>query len=342
MKLSEFKYRIPEKYIAYYAASPRDSAKMMVLDREAQTTETKHFRNIVDHLKKGDCLVVNDTRVFPARLVARKDKTSATVEIFLLRELETDLWEVLVKPARKVRIGNKLTLNKAVSCDVIDNTVSGGRVIRFNFDGDFHKFIERFGKCPLPPYIKREPEPKDKRTYQTVFASNRGSVAAPTAALHFTKDLVTRLKRKGVKVVPVTLHIGLGTFRPVVVEDLSRHRMDSEFYEIPEATANVINAAKEKGGKVVAVGTTVVRALETSVTSLAKVKPWRGWTDKFIYPPYEFKVVDRIITNFHQPSSTLLMLTCAFAGRDFVFKAYRKAMKENYRFFSYGDAMLIL
>lgn len=340
MKLSDFKFKLPEKFIAQYPADPRDSAKMMVVNKKTGIIEDHIFREFPDYITKNDCLVINETRVFPARVIARKEKTNARVEVFLLRELENNLWEVLVKPARKVRIGNRLVVD-GVYCDVIDNTVSGGRVVRFNYQNDFHKFIDKVGQCPLPPYIRRTAEESDKEDYQTIFARVRGSVAAPTAGLHFTKELITRLKRKGVKIVPVILHVGLGTFRKVAVEDLGRHKMDSEYFEIPEITARTINMTKDNGGKVVAVGSTVVRTIESAITALNRVKPHRGWTDKFIYPPYEFKIVDKLLTNFHMPESTLLMLVCAFADRDLIFKAYKKAMKDGYRFYSYGDAMLI-
>lgn len=340
MKLADFKFKLPERYIAQYPVSPRDSAKLMIVNRNDGTLEDRRFRDITDYVSRGDCIVVNETRVFPARLMARKEKTNAKVEVFLLRELENNLWEVLVKPARKVRIGNRLVI-EGVSCDVIDNTVSGGRVVRFNYTGDFHKFIDKIGQCPLPPYIKRAAEQSDKEDYQTVFARVRGSVAAPTAGLHFTKPLLGRLKRKGVKIVPVVLHVGLGTFRKVQVEDLSRHKMDSEYFEIPELTARTINQTKDAGGRVIAVGSTVIRAIESAITALNRVKPHRGWTDRFIYPPYEFKIIDKLVTNFHTPESTLLMLAAAFAGKDLLFKAYKKALKDKYRFYSYGDAMLI-
>ena len=341
MKLSDFKYKLPEKLIAQYPVEKRDRSRLMVLDREKQAITEKVFKDLIDYLNPGDCLVVNETKVFPARLMGTKDKTDAKVEIFLLRELENDLWEVLVRPARKVRVGNRLLVNNKLYCDVIDNTVSGGRVVRFIYEGNFFDIIDKIGQSPLPPYIHRDPEPSDKKRYQTVFSKVRGAVAAPTAGLHFTNNLLSRIEKKGVKIVPVLLHLGLGSFRPVVVEDLSRHKMDSEYYEIPPKTAHTINEVKREGGRVVAVGTSTTRALETAVTSEGYAKPARGWTDKFIYPPYDFKVIDGLVTNFHLPSSTLLMLVSAFAGRDFVFKAYRKAIREKFRFYSYGDAMLI-
>jgi S-adenosylmethionine:tRNA ribosyltransferase-isomerase len=342
MKLSDFKYHLPDELIAQYPAEKRDQARLMILDRKTETIETGVFSDIVDYLNPGDCLVLNETKVFPARLMATKDKTDAQVEIFLLRELENNLWEVLVKPARKVRVGNRLTIAKDFVCDVIDNTVSGGRVVRFIYQGKFFDLVEKLGKSPLPPYIRREPEEVDKERYQTVYANVLGAVAAPTAGLHFTTKILDRIKKKDVKLVFVLLHLGLGSFRPVVVEDLSRHKMDSEYFEISEDAANTINQTIREGGNVVAVGTSTVRVLESVVTSEKLVKPMKGWTDKFIYPPYEIKIVDHLITNFHLPCSTLLMLVSAFAGRDFIFKAYQKAIQEKWRFFSYGDAMLIL
>jgi S-adenosylmethionine:tRNA ribosyltransferase-isomerase len=312
------------------------------LNREGKSIHDKFFSDVIDYLNEGDCLVVNETRVFPARLMGTKDKTDAKVEIFLLRELENGLWEVLVKPARKVRVGNRLSVNDKLFCDVIDNTVSGGRVVRFNYIGDFYEIVDEIGESPLPPYIDRDPEPMDKERYQTVYSRVRGAVAAPTSGLHFTEDLLKRIEKKGVKIARLVLHLGLGSFRPVVVEDLSRHKMDSEFYEIPQESADIINTARKNGGRIIAVGTSSTRALETAVTSEGWTKAAKGWTDKFIFPPYDFKIIDVLITNFHLPSSTLLMLVSAFAGRDFVFSAYDKAVKSDYRFYSYGDAMLIL
>ncbi len=342
MKLSDFKYSVPERLIAQYPPEKRDHARMMVLHRNGQKIEQKMFYELVDYLTEDDCLVINETKVFPARLIAHKDKTDAEVEVFLLRELENNLWEVLVKPARKVRIGNRLSIGKDLYCDVIDNTVSGGRVVRFNFNGNFFDIIDEVGRTPLPPYIKRAPDSEDKKNYQTVYAKVRGAVAAPTAGLHFTEEILDQIKAKGTKIVPMVVHVGLGSFRPVQVEELSRHKMDSEYFEIYEETAQVINETREKGGRVIAVGTSTVRGLESAVTSDHAVKPVNGWTDKFIYPPYDFKVVDGMVTNFHLPGSTLIMLVSAFAGKDFVFKAYRKAIREKYRFYSYGDAMLIV
>jgi len=343
LRLVDFDYRLPKTRIAQYPTKRRDYSKLMVLHRDTKTIEFRRFYNIVDYLKKNDLIILNKTKVFPARLFAVKDRTDARVEVFLLRELENNLWEVLVRPARKVRIGNKLHFTNSVYCDVIDNTVSGGRVVRFEYDtDDFYKIIDRIGHSPLPPYIKRKAESRDKERYQTVFAEQRGAVAAPTAGLHFTDGLLKKIMEKNVKVAHLILHIGLGTFRPVQVEDLTRHQMDSEYFEVPAETAIAINETRAKGKRIIAVGTSTVRALETVVVSGFQVTAKRGWTDKFIYPPYDFKMTDSLITNFHQPKSTLLMLICAFGDRKFVFKAYSKALRNDYRFLSYGDAMLIL
>ncbi len=342
-KLVDFDYDLPEKYIAQYPAKKRDQAKLMVMHKENGSIEHTTFSNIDNYLRKNDLLILNRTKVFPARLFASKDRTDARVEVFLLRELENDLWEVMVRPARKVRIGNKLMFTETFHCDVIDNTVSGGRVVRFEYgDQDIYKIIDDIGISPLPPYIKRDPEPSDKIRYQSVFAEERGAVAAPTAGLHFSEELIQKIRDKGVKVEFITLHIGLGTFRPVQVEDLNRHQMDSEYFEVSPQTAIAINEARAKRRKIVAVGTSTVRALETVVVSGFQVSPKRGWTDKFIYPPYDFKMIDGMVTNFHQPKSTLLILVSAFAGLDFVKKAYREAKSKKYNFLSYGDATLII
>ncbi len=345
MKLSDFRYPLPRNLVAKYPANPRDSARLMVLNRADESIQSMRFRDITRFFKKGDCLVVNETRVFPARLFGRKEKTNARIEVFLLRELnkEENIWDVIVDPARKVRIGNKIFFDEGrLWCEVIDNTTSRGRTVRFNVTGDFFKIIERIGKMPLPYYIKRESTEKDKETYQTVFARSIGAVAAPTAGLHFTKRLLSTLKRKGVRIVPVVLHVGLGSFRPVEVEDLTKHKMDSEYYEIPESTVEAVNKTIDGKGTVFVVGTSTCRAVESSVTTDGHLKSNQGWTDKFIFPPYDFKIADRLITNFHMPESTLLMLSSAFAGRDFMMKAYKRAIKEGYRFFSYGDAMLLM
>lgn len=344
MKLSDFKYNLPKTAIAKFPVVPRDSAKLMVLNKDTGEIEHKVFSDLPDYLTKGDVLVVNESKVMQARLIGKKERTNAKIEVFVLRELnkKENIWDVIVDPARKVRIGNRIYFSDDLWCEVIDNTTSRGRTVRFNENaGDIFKAIDNIGQTPLPPYIKREPVPEDREYYQTVYAKSDGSVAAPTAGLHFTNDLLKRIKKKGVKVATVTLHIGLGTFRPVEVEDLTKHRMDSEFFEIPERSSQIINEALEKGKNVVVVGTSAVRALESSVTAKGLSKPNIGWTDKFIFPPYEFKIATKLVTNFHQPESTLLMLTAAFGGYDNVMKAYKVALKQKYRFLSYGDAMLI-
>ncbi len=344
MKLSDFKFVLPKNLIAKYPTSPRDKCNLMVLNRADKTIEKRKFSDIHEYFSKGDSLVINETRVFPARLFGKKEKTNAKIEVFLLRELnkEDKIWDVIVDPARKVRIGNKIYFNDHLNCEIIDNTTSRGRTVRFNYNGDIFEAVEKIGTVPLPPYIKRDVVPNDRKNYQTVFAKHNGSVAAPTAGLHFTTTLLKKIHKKGVKIIPVTLHIGLGTFRPVEVEDLTKHRMDSEFYEIPASTSEVINKTISSKGKVFVCGTSTVRALESSVTAGGFSTPSKGWTDKFIFPPYDFKIADKIITNFHSSESTLLMLVAAFGDYDFVMKAYKKAIKENYRFLSYGDAMLIL
>jgi len=342
MKLSDFKFDIPENLIAQYPVSNRDESRLMVLDRKLENYEHHVFKDLVNFLNPGDAIVVNETKVFPARIFGVKEKTDAQVELLLLRQLEQNMWEALVKPARKVRVGNRIQITDDFGCDVIDNTTSGGRVVRFDYNGrDFFELINKVGVSPLPPYIKREAEDVDREKYQTVYAKKIGAVAAPTAGLHFTEELIKAIEEKNVKFIPIVLHVGLGTFRPVQVEDLSRHQMDSEYYEIPQDSADAINEVKLNGGKIVAVGTTSVRALETSANADNLVKPDSGWTDKFIYPPYKFKIIDAMITNFHLSGSTLFLLTCAFAGKEFAMQSYEAAIDENYRFYSYGDAMLI-
>ena len=342
-RLSEFELNVPDKLVAQNPLKKRDQCSLMVLNRKEQTIEHRNFINIIDYFNKGDVMGLNNTRVYPARLYATKDKSQAKVEVFLLRELSDDLWEAMVKPARKVRIGNKLWFSNNISCDVIDNTVSGGRVLRFEYDQvSLYPFIEKAGHSPLPPYIDRESTPEDKTYYQTVYASERGSVAAPTAGIHFSKALLNRMEKKGVKLAYITLHIGLGTFRPIMVEDLTRHQMDSEYFHVPPETAEIINKAKAHRHSVAVVGTSAVRTLETVVVSGFQITSRKGWTDKFIYPPYDFKMCDKLITNLHQPKSTLMMLTAAFGKKDFLLKAYKEAVKKKYRFHSYGDAMIII
>lgn len=348
MKLTDFKFEIEKLKIPDRPAEPRDASKLMVLDRKEGTVKHETFADIHKYLNKGDVIVYNNTKVFPARLKGKKEKTDADIEVFLLRELQPEnmLWDVLVEPARKIRIGNKLYFGEDLMAEVVDNTTSRGRTIRFLFDGpneDLYRILDEIGQMPMPPYIEREPVEKDKERYQTIFARERGAVAAPTAGMHFSEKLVTKLKKKGVDFVPVTLHIGWGTFRPVEVEDLTKHRMDSENYFISAETSERINEAlRSKQNKVIACGSTAVRVIETSVMASGMSKPGTGWTDKFVDPPYDFKITEALITNFHRPESTLLMLAAAFAGYEFLMEAYEEAKKKGYRFFSFGDAMLIV
>lgn len=348
MKLSQFRFNLPKELIAYHPAPERDESRLMVVHRDTGKIEHKIFKDIINYFDEKDLMIFNDTKVFPARLIGNKEKTGAKIEVFLLRELnkETFLWDVLVDPARKIRIGNKLYFgNDELVAEVIDNTTSRGRTVRFLFDGkheDFKKLIYKLGKTPLPKYIKREPVKEDAERYQTIYAKHEGSVAAPTAGLHFSKHLLKRLEIKGIDFAYVTLHVGIGTFRSVEVEDLTKHKMDSEEIYIPEITAEMVNRAKMEKRRVCAVGTTVMRTIESSVSTEGFLKPYKGWTYKFIFPPYDFKIANCMVTNFHMPESTLLMMTCAFGGYDLIMKAYKIAVEEKYRFFSYGDAMLIL
>lgn len=342
LTLSDFDYELPDELIAQHPTAKRDGSKLLIMDAQSGDVEHSKFANVVDSLKSGDVLILNNTKVFPSRLFARKDKTDTEIELFLLRELGNNLWETLVKPARKVRVGNKLVIEDKITCDVVDNTVSGGRVVRFDKNGgDFYSILDEVGKWPLPPYIIREANDEDKDRYQTVYAEHRGAVAAPTAGLHFTEALLKKAKAKGVEIHTVTLHVGLGTFRPVNVEDITKHQMDAEYFNVPEETVTAIKKAKTEGRRVIGVGTTVVRALESAVMYPRELEPGDGWTNKFIYPPYIFRVVDGIITNFHQPKSTLLMLVSAFSSKEKILKAYKVAVENKYRFFSYGDAMFI-
>lgn len=348
MKLSEFKFDLPTGLMAMYPAENRDESRLMVVHRSTGEIEHKTFRDIVDYFEEGDVLVANDTMVFPARLYGRKEKTGAKIEVFLLRELneEMHLWDVLVDPARKIRVGNKLYFGEGdLVAEVIDNTTSRGRTIRFLFDGtdeEFYRTIDSLGETPLPKYINRAAEESDRERFQTIYAKHKGAVAAPTAGLHFTEQLLKRLEIKGVEKTDITLHIGLGTFRPVDVEDLTKHKMDSENFRVGPETVEVVNRAMDKKRKVCAVGTTSMRALESAVSASGRLKVKEGWTDKFIFPPYEFKICSAMITNFHAPESTLLMMACAFGGYDRIMKAYEVAKKEKYRFLTYGDAMLII
>lgn len=349
MKLSQFKFDLPDSLIAHNPVENRDEARLMVLDRKTGAIEHKIFKDILGYFDEKDVMILNNTKVFPARLYGNKEKTGATIEVFLLRELnrELRLWDVLVDPARKIRVGNKLYFgdDDLLVAEVVDNTTSRGRTIRFLFDGtddEFRRNIEILGETPLPKYIKRKATAEDKERYQTIFAKKEGAVAAPTAGLHFSRELMKRLELKGVEFAEVTLHVGLGTFRAVEVEDLTKHKMDSEQFIIEQKTADLVNKAIEEKRKVCAVGTTSMRAIESAVSAGRELKAANDWTSKFIFPPYEFSIANCMITNFHTPESTLLMMVAAFGGYENVMKAYEVAVKEKYRFYSYGDAMLII
>jgi S-adenosylmethionine:tRNA ribosyltransferase-isomerase len=349
MKLSHFDFNLPPELLAEYPTLNRDESRLMVLDRKTQTIEHKMFKDLIEYFDEDDVLILNNTKVFPARLYGNKEKTGAKIEVFLLRELnaETRLWDVLVDPARKIRIGNKLYFgeDETLVAEVIDNTTSRGRTLRFLFDGTYEEFrnkLTELGETPLPKYISRSVEPEDAERYQTIYAKAEGAVAAPTAGLHFSKHLLKRLEIKGVNFAEITLHVGLGTFSPVEVEDLSKHKMDSEEFEVDNTCVSIVNNAKTKKKKICAVGTTAMRAIESTVSSQGTLNPYKGWTNKFIFPPHDFSIANCMVTNFHTPKSTLLMMVSAFAGHDFIKKAYAEAIKEKYRFYSYGDAMLIL
>ncbi len=349
MKLSQYKYNLPEDLIAKYPTGNRDESRMMVVHRDSGKIEHKVFHEILGHFDDQDVLVFNNTKVFPARLYGNKEKTGAEIEVFLLRELNRDqrLWDVLVDPARKIRIGNKLYFGEddMLVAEVIDNTTSRGRTLRFLYDGDYEDFkktLYRLGETPLPKFIKRGVEPEDRERYQTVYAKHEGAVAAPTAGMHFSKQLLKRLEIKGCEFSFITLHVGLGNFRTVDVEDLTKHKMDSERIIIVDESTKIVNKAKDRKSNVCAVGTTVMRTLESSVSTTGYLKPFDGWTNKFIFPPYEFSIANMMVSNLHLPLSTLLMMVSAFAGYDFLMDCYQTAIKEKYRFGTYGDAMLIL
>ena len=349
-KLSKYIYDLPGELVAQYPTDFRDQSRLLVYHKKSKKIEHKIFSDLKDYFVEGDVLTRNDTKVFSAELIAEKEKTGAKIQVTLLRELskEQKLWDILVDPARKIRIGNKLYFNKDdvyLEAEVIDNTTSRGRTLRFLFAGeyeDYRKKLELLGRVPLPGYIKREADDDDKERYQTIYAKNPGAVAAPTAGLHFSKQLLKRLEIKGVKIVDMTLHISQGTFRPVDVEDLSKHKMDSEEVIIGQETVDIINDAKANKKRVCAIGTTVMRGLESSVSTSRTLNAYRGWTNKFIYPPYTFSIADSLVTNFHRPKSTILMMVAAFIGYDETMKIYDIAKKEKYRFNSYGDAMLII
>ena len=348
MKLSQFRFDLPLNLIAQNPTKKREESRLMVIDRATGNIENKVFSDIMEYFDDKDVFVVNNTKVFPARMYGRKEKTGAKIEVFLLRELSkaNRLWDVIVDPARKIRVGNKLYFgeNDELVAEVIDNTTSRGRTIKFLWDSteeEFRKMLEFMGETPLPKYIKRKPEEEDKERYQTVYAKHEGAVAAPTAGMHFSKELIKRLEIQGVRFAEITLHTGLGTFRPIEVEDLSKHKMDAEYYKVDDTACGIVNKAKEGNRRICSIGTTTMRALESSYTAQKLLKPSEGWTNHFIHPPYHFNVADAMVTNFHLPKTSLLIMACAFAGYDLMMEAYKKAIKDKYRFFSYGDAMLI-
>ena len=351
-KLSSFNFNLPKELVAQYPSEERDQSRLMVVNRSTGKIEHKIFKDLLNYFNDGDVMIFNNTKVFPARLFGQKEKTGAKIEVFLLRELNHDarLWDVLVDPARKIRVGNKLYFedengNDALVAEVVDNTTSRGRTIRFLFDGtedDFQHELSKLGNTPLPKYIEREPEAIDRDRYQTIYAKELGAVAAPTAGLHFSQELMKRLELKGVQFAEITLHIGLGTFRTIDVEDLSKHKMEAEYFRIANDSAETVNKGILNDKKVCAVGTTVMRSIETAVSAEKLLKQVEGWTNKFIYPPYDFSIANSMVTNFHLPKSSLLIMVCAFGGFDLVMEAYNEAIKNEYRFFSYGDAMLIL
>lgn len=349
MKLSEFKFDLPASLIAQHPTPNRDDSRLMVLNRKDGSIEHKQFRDILSYFGDGDVMIFNNTRVFSARMYGNKEKTGAKIEVFLLRELNKTmrLWDVLVDPARKIRVGNKLYFgeNDALVAEVIDNTTSRGRTIRFLFDGtdeELTAVLESLGETPIPKLLGRDVEDEDKERFQTIYARHTGAVAAPSAGLHFSRELMKRLEINGVNFADVTLHIGLGAFRSVEVEDLTKHKSESENFIVSEEACNIVNAAIDAKKRICSVGTTTMRAIESSVAASGHMKPVEGWTDKFIFPPYDFSIANSMITNFHLPESTLLMMAAAFAGYDNLMKAYEVAQKEKYRFFTYGDAMLII
>lgn len=349
MKLSHFQFNLPDELLAEYPAENRDESRLMVVNRKTKTIEHKMFKDVIDYFDAGDVFILNNTKVFPARMFGNKEKTGARIEVFLLRELNAEqrLWDVLVDPARKIRIGNKLYFgeDESLVAEVIDNTTSRGRTLRFLYDGSYEDFrtkLLELGETPIPKYITRELNDEDAERYQTIYAKEEGAVAAPTAGLHFSKHLLKKLEIKGIEFAEVTLHVGLGTFNPVEVEDLSKHKMDSEELKIKQEACDIVNSAKVKKHKICCVGTTSMRAIESSVSSKGTLNPFEGWTNKFIFPPHDFSIADAMITNFHTPKSTLLMMVSAFCGHDLMKEAYKQAIEEKYKFYSYGDAMLII
>jgi len=341
MKLEEFDFYLPEDLIAQEPIENRSKSRLLVLNKVSGDIEHRSFEDVIHYLQPGDCLVLNDTKVIPARLMGRRKNSLGKIEMVLLKPVETDTWEVLVKPGRRARIGDEVVFGHGeLVARIIDTTDFGGRIVKIFHDKPFQEVLNNLGEMPTPPYIKKKLE--DKNRYQTVYAKKPGSAAAPTAGLHFTEELLNKIKDKGISVVFITLHVGLGTFRPVTVENIEEHKMHAEYYEISQEAADAINSTKARGKRVIAVGTTSTRTLETVADESGHIRPCSGWSDIFIYPGYKFKTIDALITNFHLPKSTLIMLVCAFAGKEKVFRAYEEAVKEKYRFFSFGDAMLII
>lgn len=341
MKRQDFYYELPEELIAQDPLEDRSSSRLLVLDKESGAVSHHVFRDIVDYLREGDCLVINDTKVLPARLIGSKVGTNGKVEILLLKRKENNVWETLVKPGKKAKIGTKISFGDGILVgEVLDVVEEGNRLIQFSYEGIFEEILDQLGQMPLPPYITHQLE--DKNRYQTVYAAHTGSAAAPTAGLHFTPELLRQIEEKGIDIAKVTLHVGLGTFRPVKVDEITDHHMHSEFYQIDEEAAEKINRARDTGHRVICVGTTSCRTVESAADETGHLAPKSGWTDIFIYPGYQFKILDGLITNFHLPESTLIMLVSALAGREHVLVAYEEAVKERYRFFSFGDAMLII
>ena len=351
-KLSSFNYELPDEFIAQYPTKERDESRLLVVHKDTGKIEHKIFKDVLDYFDDGDTFIFNNTKVFPARMYGIKEKTEANIEVFLLRELneENRLWDVLVDPARKIRVGNKLFFKNddgddRLVAEVVDNTTSRGRTIRFFYDGDDDEFkgvLKQLGNTPLPKYIKRPAEKIDLERYQTIYAKEPGAAAAPTAGLHFSRELMKRLEIKGINFAEITLHVGLGTFRSIDVEDLSKHKMDAEYFKIPEEASNTVNKAKSSGKRVCGVGTTSMRSIESAVSATGMLKTAEGWTNLFIYPPYDFSIANAMITNFHLPKSSLVIMAAAFGGYEFMMDLYQEAIKEEYRFYSYGDAMLIL
>lgn len=339
MRTEDFDYNLPEELIAQHPADKRDFSRLMVVDRKTGKREDKHFYDIIDYLNEGDLLVMNDTRVIPARLFGHREGKEEEIEVFLLENIEDDKWEVLVRPGKKMKIGTKCIFSDELSLEVIDIKEDGNRVVKFFYDGIFQEILDRLGNMPLPPYIKEKL--KDKERYQTVYSKNPGSVAAPTAGLHFTKELLKKIEEKGVKLAYITLNVGLGTFRPVKVDDVKNHKMHSEFYQISKETADLINETKKNNKRIISTGTTTTRTLESVYKKNGQIKEDSAWTDIFIYPGFEFKVIDCQITNFHLPKSTLIMLVSALASKEIILDAYKDAVDKKYRFFSFGDAMFL-